>query len=127
MKGDAAAVGDGGELGADEVLHLVVNLDGVQLRAIGEGFGHGEGRIAGERAYFKHAPGAEHGDEHTEYAPLNVTAHHARVDDVESRLAGDSAQIVRLGVGVRRDVFVNQTVGFVGESVCLFKCHFTSD
>ncbi len=127
VEGDAAAVGYGGELGTDEVFEFVVDFDGVELCAVGEGFGHGERGVAGECAYLEDAVGAEHGDEHTEDAPLKVSAHHAWVYDVESRLACDAAEVVGLGVGMGGDVVVNQAVGLVGELVGLFECHDVYD
>ena len=91
-----------------KVLHLVVNLEGVQASAFIQSFCHRYGTISAECAYFKDVLGTNHLYQHLEQSALQVAARHTPVDGMYVGGSPQPIQIVGLWLCMLQDVFVER-------------------
>ena len=99
-------VGHGGAFdpGTREVLHLVVDLKGVEPSAVVEALCHGDGTVTAERADFKDRGGTYHPDEHLQQATLQVSAGHTAMNRMDVRGAPETIKVVGFRLRVAQDV-----------------------
>ena len=84
---------------AKEVLQFVLYLNGVELGIVVEQtFGKALRRVAGECAQFKYATRLSHAHEHLQQAALQMPRTHARVEQLDVRVAVELVKMLRLGV-----------------------------
>lgn len=95
---------DSGVMGGKKLTQLrllfIVMLHGVEFPTLGQTFGQAKRGIAGKRAQFKDAAGANHVAEHREQPPLEMARTLARIEMIELRLAVESLQMLRLRLNV---------------------------
>jgi len=87
-----------------EVLHLVVDLEGVKSSALVKTLCHGDGTIATERADLEDRCGTYHPDEHLQQATLQVSAGHTTMDGVDVRGTPETVEVVGFRLRVTQDI-----------------------
>ena len=87
-----------------EILHLVVDLKGVEPSALIETLCHGDGTVAAERADFEDRGGTYHPDEHLQQATLQMSAGHTAMDSVDVRGTPETVEVVGFRLRVAQDV-----------------------
>ena len=98
---DARRQRRGVEVGANEILKLIVDFYGIEAaRVVGKPLGKAESRISGESAEFENVLRTYHAHHHLEHASLQMPRTHARTQVIEVRLAVEAAQVVALGIDV---------------------------
>ena len=107
VQAHALAVGRQGQVFADEVLLLVVDLDGVDAAVVvGQTLGQAQRRIAAEGAQFQHAARLYHSRQHLDQAPLQVPRAHVPVVVLHVGVVVDACQRRRLLIDMPQDIFL---------------------
>ena len=101
--------------GTGEILHLVVDFEGVELAALLQSLGKADGAVATEGAHLKNILGADHLHQHLEQSALDVPARHTSVDGMDVGGTIETVEIIALRLDVLADIFVDK--------FCL--CHLT--
>ena len=107
VQAHALAIGGQGQVLADEVLLLVVDLDGIDDAVIvGQPLGQAQRRVAAEGAQFQHAAGCHHAGEHLDEAPLQVPRAHVPVVVLHMGVMVDAGQRRRLLIDMPKYIFL---------------------
>ena len=87
-----------------EILHLIVDLEGVKSSTLVKALCHGDSAIAAKGADLEDCGGTYHPDEHLQQATLQMSACHAAMDGVDVRGAPEPVEIVGLRLRMAQDI-----------------------
>ena len=90
--------------GTSKILHLVVDLKGVESSAFIEALSHGDGTITAERTDLKDRSRTYHSNEHLQQTALQMSAGHPAMDGVDVRGAPETIKVVGFRLRVAQDV-----------------------
>ena len=91
-----------------KILHLVINLKGVEMTIALKTFRHGNGAISTESTNLQDILRTDHPYKHLQQPSLQMTACHPTMDGVDVRRPKESVEIITLRVDMLQDILVNR-------------------
>ena len=103
--------------GTGKVLLLIIDFYRVEVSLWGQTFSQAECAVTTVSAYFEHSVGANHLGKHLQDAPLQVSAGHATIEQVQVGSPVETVQVVTFGVDVCPDVIIYMVLklSYVGQ------------
>ena len=89
-----------------EILHLVVDLKGVESSAFLQAFCHRDGTVTAERSYFEDGLWTDHLHQHLQESPLQVPTGHPSVDGADVRGPPQPVEILWFRLRMRQYILL---------------------